>query len=460
MLLQQQVAAELTRQAKFLPEEINEFGALAEQNINGMGIHRSQLRAINLTVEELQGKHTPLLSGLKPELPADEFAEQRRKLEAELSGSQGIISIFRHIFVQRRDAPRYLSALDAADLIAGNCYNYALELAKSWGAISADEVRAPPLTYLNAKVSPFALTRRSTFSKFKLPLDNYLEWKVPIPVVAMPFHYATATWLLCSLFHEVGHLLDQDLGLRGQLREPLRKAVAEQNATDTHVQVWGYWLGELIADVFGVLLGGGAFAYRMLDILFAPKGTVTALDTQDIEHPNHCVRLYFIAAVLRGTNVPDLALAADDVEQRWVQIYGPPEQLNGEFPAYIAEGRAAAAALLSTTLPGLKEHRLLDFAPQLQEDQKQIKALAKYLRKNFMRPDPGPPAFPYRFVPAAAQLAVQGVTADHEANYDGIQQRALSFIKAIPRPEFLAPTGMSPGREAFLRQLVRDLSFE
>jgi hypothetical protein len=461
MLFQEKIVAQLSRQANLLPDEIGEWGTMAEENVNGMGIHRSQLRAINLTFDELQGKQEGLLSNLQTSRTPDDFAKNRRSLEAELSGAQGIISIFRYIFTQRRDTPRYLEPLDAADLIAANSYSYCLELAKSWQAIDADKLRVPPLTYLNAKYAPFALTRRSTFAKFKLPLDNYLELKLPISVIGLPFHYTTSVWSFCSLSHEVGHLLDQDLGLRDALRDDFKNALVEARVTEEHQTLWGYWLGELVADIFGMLLMGAAFAYTMLDILSLPKNAVAEIDATDIEHPNPYVRVFFIGSILRETNLPQMTAVADELETGWKELYGPPEEMNAEFPAYIAESRLAANFLLNRALLSLNGHRLLDFGPTLARDDEQIRGLARYLRRNYMRPDPGPPAFPYRFVPAAAQLAAQEVKENHAQNYDAIQQRALGFIKVIDRPEFLAPTpAMSEAREQYLRQLVRDLDFE
>src|SRR5207248_97344 len=160
----------------------------------------------------------------------------------------------------------------------------------------------------------------------------------------------------------------------------------------------------LIADVFGVLLGGVAYARSLASLLLRPPADITTLDTQD-QHPNGYVRMFFIAALLRqaGGAIPDWTAAADEMEELWRTRYGAPADLAD----FVAECPAVAQVLLETPLAALAGHRLTDFGATLAQDQAQANALARWLRIGLQRPDPN--TFDVRLVPAASQLAIGAV---------------------------------------------------
>ncbi len=454
MTLQLQVETELRLRAQLLPKEVTVWRKLTEANAEGMGIHRSQVRAIGLLFEELEAKQQGALDALDAAQGREEFAESRVELELQLTAAHGVMAIFRYILAQREDERYFREVLDVADLVAADCYRLWVKRVVDLGAINKDQFRVPPLTYLNSTLSPAAITRRHAFGAFKMPLDGYLDLKLPISVISLPFHHSPAVWTFCSIYHEVGHLLDQDLGLLGALRPHLQQKLQASE----RVGHWDLWLREMIADTFGVLLGGESFVFALTKLLLLPTAQVTTISPADL-HPTHYVRIFLLGELLRGTGVTGMAQAVDTISQLWRELYGEPADL----APYVAECPATAHVLLHQPLDKLHGHSLVELASShaLSSDAERTIELARYLRTGFKRPDvKSKPLFPMRLVPAAAATAVRGIEVDLTQGYRNIHVRALEFVRDLRSqlPQFL-DVDISPKSEAYLRELVRNLDF-
>jgi hypothetical protein len=457
LLLQQQLTTDLKRRAELLNADITDWKSLTEQNVDGLGIHRSQLAAVNATLEELLPRQKSLLGDLEASSSPDNFLARRLLLEQAIIANHALMSVFRNILEQRRETSRYNQPLDAADLIASDCYRTCMEAAQGMGIIKEDQFRVPPLIYLDSKGAAGAITRQKTVRKaFNLSLTAYLELKMPISVITIPYTDTVALWSFCGIAHEVGHLLDQDLQLGSALKALLEQADVVADFSKDTMPYWQLWLSEIIGDIFGVLLGGAAFAYNLMDILRQPKGDVFSTDLGDAEHPNPYVRFSLCCAMLRRTNVAELVAVADAIMQSWAEIY-PLNEVPPELSIFVPESEKMADLLLGTRLDVLKQNRLLDFVPTLAKDHALVENLATFLRTDKMRPSPA--NFPYRFVAAAAQTAVRDIDREFVDVYEGVHQRALSFVKDIPRPTFLANPGFTQKRERYLRNLVKELDY-
>ena len=450
--LQAQLAADVRRGAQLIPQAIAEWRTLTEANRQGMGIHQSQVMAINLLFDALQGRVESALARLDPDAEAEPFARALTDVEYELRASHSLLAVFRLMLAQRQTSDAMRAVLDAADLIAADCYRPWIVMAREWGILGETQFREPPLTYLNALRFPAALTRDHVFGAFKLPLEGYLDQKLPISVISLPFHYAVAVWNFCALYHEVGHPLDQDLGLRANLAAPLRdtltgRAVDGDPPTAERVRAWLLWLGEALADAVGVLQGGSAFAYALVNLLVKPAAEVTRLTLTDV-HPNPFVRLFLVGALLRGAGVPALSGTAQALEDLWRARYGQPDGLQ----AYVQDCPLVAQTLLDTPLSALKGHRLRDFAPTLAQDEAQTQTLAQFLALDIARPNPK--TVPYRLIPAAALQAVRLLDRDDPDEWQAVQDRTLAFVAAKDRPTYLAGSAISPQRADYLKSLV------
>lgn len=458
MGMQEQIATELRRRAALLPDVIAGWKKQTDQNTAKMGIHQSQIRAVGEMFDEFQARQTKLAEKLDPAtagaMQPEDFRRIRQEFEQELTGSHSIMAAFRYIFAQRHDSAETKEMLDSADLIAADCYLPCIKLANRWLGRPAGDFREPPLVYLNAKLSPAAITRRHYFGLVGLDLYGSLEQQLPISIVSLSFHDVAAVWTFCSLYHEVGHLVDQDIGLLEDFKTALKGSLA----ASANSEIWvDWWLAEMIADAFGVLLGGAGFAYALMSMLVKAETLVTG-PTTDV-HPSPYVRMFVISELLKQIGVEPLSTVAKDIEEAWKGAYGEP---SAKWKPFVDECPQVADVLLNTQLASLGgAHTLLDFvshpdavenAADKQHDHKRALALERYLRSSGPRPDEN--KFPRRLVPAAAQLAVRNVTKNHSQAYADIQTRTLAFLAKLPHKEFLAA---APEASAKHREYVKSV---
>lgn len=463
MGVQQQLTYELRSRVGLLPGVINELKDLADKDNNGMGIHQSQIDTVKALLDKMGAERDPLVNELKPDLPLEEFAAKRDEIEQFLTSTNSIMATFRYIFAQRDDSPADKAILDIADLVAAACYKPCMELANGWRGLPKDHYREPPLVYLNAMQSPAAISRRHDLKQVGLKLYTDIETNLPISVISLPFHDTIAVWTFCSLYHEVGHLLDNDLNLRDTLSKVLTATLEKSGENDADAAarrtVWESWVPEMLADAFGVLLGGAGFAYSLMGMIFRAAEDVKTV--REGRHPNEHVRAHLLAALLRATGVQPLADAAQKILKTWLDAYG-------EIPSlqpYVKDCDVLADILLKTKLDVLKDKNkedslpraLIEFGYRLASDHKKVEQLATWLRLGVDRPNPD--NYSYQLIPAAAQMAIEGVTENFENQYKDIQEGTLAFIKEIYRAKFLNPNPNSPGRQAYLNGLLADLKF-
>jgi hypothetical protein len=451
MSRKEQTVAELQRRVALLPDELDEWKALTQGNVSGLGIHTSQIEAVTDFFEERIALHNRMTEELEAAADDDELAYRRARLEEELGGAHGLMAIFRYILAQRLDTDRYRSALDAADLIAADCYRSCIGAALNWRVLEEGQFRVPPLTFLNARISAQALTREKTFKAFGFDLESpEKQLKLPFSFVSLRYHDTEALWSFCTIYHEIGHLLDQDLGLAYELGELLDAA---QGIDPQRASAWKLWLKEAIGDAFGVLLGGAGFAYALANILFLPAGEV--LQSPLSVHPPPYLRIFLLGALLRHTAVTELEEVAHDLEASWQSIYTAPPDLQVPF---LVDCPAVAELLLNTHLRRrLRVHRLRDLVPSLRQDHDKVLSLEQHLRCGAQAPDPV--TFPMRLAPAAARLAVHKVQAQHASAYADIHRRALAFARSIPHDAIMAPGGLDAPQKRYLRELARNVRF-
>jgi len=461
--IRQQLTYELHRRVQLLPQTIDELKELADKGVGGMGIHQSQIATVKSVLDKMAEDHVLLVKELKPTLSVNDFTDKRSEIEQFLTATNSIMATFRYIFAQRGESLFNKKMLDIADLVSAYCYKPCMKLANKWRGLSPDHYREPPLTYLNAMLSPAAIARRHNLNQIGLKLYTDTENLLPISVISFPFHDTIAVWTFCSLYHEVGHLLDNDLGLRDELEPALTEALKQAGKNEPGFQqrltMWQFWLGEMIADTFGVLLGGVAYGYALLGMLFRTKEEIETLGGD--KHPNEYVRVYLLCELMRTTRVAPLADAAQKIEKVWHEAYGDIAQLT----PFLSESKIVADVLLNTKLNVLKNkeeedsppHPLVEFGYKLDANHKDIEALALWLGEEIVRPRPE--NYPYQLVPAAAQMAVEAVTTEFDQTYRAIQQRTLDFIAEIKHDEFLAADANPPARQAYLNDLIKNLTF-
>lgn len=463
MDIRQQLTYELHRRVQLLPQTINELKDLADKGVDGMGIHQSQINTVKSVLDKMAEDHVLLVEDLKATLALKDFTDKRSEIEQFLTATNSIMATFRYIFAQRGESPSTKKMLDIADLVSAYCYKPCMQLANQWRELPRDHYREPPLTYLNAMLSPAAIARRHNLNQIGLKLYTDTENLLPISVISFPFHDTIAVWTFCSLYHEVGHLLDNDLCLRDELDQALSEALKQAGKNEPgslqRQTMWHFWLGEMIADAFGVLLGGVAYGYALLAMLFRTIEEIETLEGD--KHPNEYVRVYLLCELMRATGVAPLVDAAQKIEKTWHDAYGDIAQL----APFLPESKIVADVLLNTKLNVLKNkqkedsppHALIEFGYKLGANHKTIEDLASWLGKELVRPRPED--YPLQLVPAAAQLAVEAVATEFDQTYQEIQQRALDFIAEIKHDQFLTADVNPLARQAYLDDLIKNLIF-
>jgi hypothetical protein len=271
-------------------------------------------------------------------------------------------------------------------------------------------------------------------------------------VVLFPADHASCLWLYCALHHETGHLLDQDLGLENALKGQVlaldpKKFADPASFAERRRGDWWKWTSEMVADAFGLMLGGSGYALSLASTLLAmaPAAQFAEIDPA-ARHPNPLVRLPLLCSMLEALAVPEWMQASKDVRAAWEGLAKP-----GWLDPYVADVPPIAQLFLDGKLDVLKGHALRELMTE-GVPANVIKDLAFYLRTGLKRPPPRS-GIPPRAVPAAAQLAL-----DAANDIDGIHARGIDYlINVIPRPKYLGP-----GEEAqlsFLKRIAKEIRF-
>lgn len=445
---------EIRRRVAALRVEVDERRNAAENNLAGAGVNRSQLQALDVMMDALLERQDRLLQQAESAASATERAARYVELQREIVGAQGLWRLFRFIFDQRRDEPGR-TLLRAADVIAADCYNSMMATAKHWQLLR-DEVRPPPLTFFDARFSALTASRGVEANAFGLALGGYRSLRLPLPVILLPSDQAESLWLYTTLHHEVGHNLDQDLRPPGgrMISTELLFQLATSVPDATRRRDWERWMPEIVADAFGVLLGGAGFGYTMAALLLAAP---IAERPDPGEHPNAPLRLRLLAELLRRCAVPQFDAVAGWIDQALATVPAP-----AALHPYLDDVAAVAATTFSMPLMALGQRPLRQLAPDLAGEATLVEQLARHLLDPQAQP-PDTHGYPWRLVPAAAQYAVARLTAPGAEALSEVHTRALAFLNsAVPQSLLLGSSDAEPlsaGRKDFWKRLAAALEF-
>jgi hypothetical protein len=439
--LQAQLLADFSRRAEQLPAQLKHWTSLAAVNQDGMGIHQSQIRAVELLLSNSVQRQTDLAKSLQPGLSERDFSEIRRKLESELVGSNSLMATFRYILDQRNAS--YGEPLRVADLVAASCYlDFATKI-NGWLDKKPNLHPAPPLTFLNARLAPAAITRKHTVSAIGLDMFERKEAQMPISVISIPFPDAFSIWSLCSVYHEVGHLFERELGLNKAISAAVTHVVSADTAA-----VWGLWSREIIADAFGVVFGGPAYTYSLAAMLLKSVEDTVSMGAED--HPSGYVRAFLAAAMLRSLT-DDFAAEAANLEDEWTARYTAGA---GLLQSLRLECSAVANAVLNTKIEALGRHALRELNPYLAAEAGKMRELAGVLRGETSQYNG---QFRFRYLPGAAQFAALDESRQPVVNLAKVHGNSVEFAReqAKNQPQWLA----DEIDEEYLTALAAKISF-
>jgi hypothetical protein len=444
---------ELRRRVEALPKEVTAWQDRTQAEVDE-NLHFSQLQAIGALMDAFKEQQEDLLAQMDPAGDSAAFQDAAFELVKSIIRAQRFWDFFRDK-LDLRFSPSFKEPLWVADTVAWDCYRPVLDRAAGFGILPASSLREPPLTYLTAEFSPATWVRKSRPNDGR---DYHLgEARLPIPVIELPWDHVENTWEFMSLHHEVGHDLDADLKLRAPLAKSLEKELDKANVPANRIDRWLDWLGEILADLIGLQLGGPAFAESLMHLLLLPANLVTILDPDD-PHPTNYPRILMNAAYAPTmvANHQPLADHAQQIKDRWIALYGPQPQ----FDDFLADFPTAYKAIMDTPLPELKCQTVRDLMPYTQADDQRIRAAAGYMLTGMNWPSDLAP----RHAVSAARLAVTqaaqgagGVTMT-DTLLTGIHQRAIEVVRANA-PDGLRAADDSTPHQQFIAGFLDKLPF-
>lgn len=278
--------------------------------------------------------------------------------------------------------------LVVADELIWACYLPAQQQAVKAGGLDLASVREPPLAFFGTDTSPLALSRHAIYRRYGRAEDLYTalfadELKsLPVPVTAIPWHQAGHVPDMLLLAHETGHQVEDDFGLTPQLRAAGRAALSAVGTPEPRITAWlgpenddsgrTGWLGEVFADIYGVLGTGAAFVVALTDFLAAPAETVAAAEPTDA-YPTTHLRVQVALAALRVTCPTDPRAA--DLTAAWTADH--PVHVLGAFDTDVEPLVKALLAGPYTVFGDKSLTGVLSFASRWEETEIDVARLAE-----------------------------------------------------------------------------------
>ncbi len=165
---------------------------------------------------------------------------------------------------------------------------------------------------------------------------------------------------LSSVLHEAGHQLSVDLTLLDEAQAKIARTVYGKTRQRAAAKLYASWASELMADCWGIVLGGGAPAVDGLQrVLSLPEQLLYTI-RPGAPHPTGPVRVRFADEASRLA-YPDPAL--DLLRRRFEEIYGTPaisRTLHGRLRPLLGATPAVARALMTEPFKGLGGKTMID----------------------------------------------------------------------------------------------------
>ena len=390
--------AELLRKAGSLEAELAHWLKLSEPK-GALEVHNSQIRRLSSQLSGYRARLDHHLGKLAPDL----VLAQAAGLEGAILELHRIWDFFRTKLALRLN-PWLRDLLAVADELAWSLYRLPCAAAVKAKTVAAEAVKEPPLVFLNGGASPVALPRGVAYGLdaspyLGLPLHHFAEVlkALPIPVIGIPWFQVSHLPDALLIGHEVGHHVQDDLGLGPQLDALLAGAQLPSAETAT----WLPWRDEMVADLFGTLTLGPAFAGALDDFLATDAGRIAAeTPATSGSYPTVYLRLWLCFAALErlGFEAQAAGLRADWRQRHPTHQLGPLEQ---DVPAVVE-------TLLLSPLAGLGESSLRD----IKAEQRPLRftaghqARAEEVASDLLQPYPYKPGTKeVRTLPAGARLA-------------------------------------------------------
>lgn len=217
-----------------------------------------------------------------------------------------IFTFYREKFDQRE---RVGPLLRAADEIVWSCYREVYkQLPKPSPGAEGIIQKPPPLPYIAPDYSPAvwdaAREGASGLSAGMVVkgLDEFVN-NMPVPLLRLPPWCVDASWWLIFIGHEIGHVIQSNLGLVKAFREMAMLAAEANGFKDEYLKRWGAWSEEIFADVFSLMLVGRSAGDALVEMEWTGD---TEMVARREKYPPRAARLWLVDAVLRDMDLGGL----------------------------------------------------------------------------------------------------------------------------------------------------------
>ena len=328
--------------------------------------------------------------------------------------------------LELRLTSQFQKQLLVADLIAYDCYTTIINRAKTLRIVPQNGFREYPLVGLIPGFSPATWPRGRRPKALQNP-------KLPVPIIDIPLDHIVNPWELLTIAHEVGHDIDEDLGgLTKSLTPDLVKQLEAAHTPISLIDCWKAWLGEILADIVGILLTGSDFVTVLAGLLTLPQDYMMYYKSTD-PHPPHYLRVFINTILLRHLG---LSKEADSIDRNWKALYG---DIDGEFKTYFGQIEVVISTILHMPIEVLRDVNgnkhclkdLISFPPDFHD--KIQKAANELIRGEI------PKSSPIRYIASASLRAFESSVSDK--NFSNIERLALQTQSSIIE---LSPPGKLP----------------
>jgi hypothetical protein len=300
--------AELRAKVHGLEREFGEWRTVSEAG-ETLEKHHRQIRAV---LGLLDGAVGDLRERIDAE--GESVLGSWSQTEERLLRIHGVWDFFREKLALRH-VGLFRPHLALADEFAAACYLPAQVL-----GTDRRRLREPPLCFFSEHSTPFALPRGAAYTGTPAGVLTAADLRVvadelPIPVIGLPWCQLDHLPDALVIGHEVGHHVEDDFRLTGTITGLADQSLADAGRPSTRRLEWQGWLGEVFADVYGVLAAGPGFATALADFVPTSGQAVTG----DRQYPPMAVRVEVAAAALRRTG---FAEPAQELVTRWQADFG------------------------------------------------------------------------------------------------------------------------------------------
>jgi hypothetical protein len=315
--------ASLRAKLSSLDSEFTHWRAESEQG-EELRKHNTQIRRVTAALDAIRLKIGKQLDDVEaaPGGADDRVAD----IETMILDVHRIWEFFRSKLSQRY-VEWFRPFLTAADEFAWACYT-PVRGAIDPAHVAPEDVREPPMVFLNGGWSPFEMSRGIAFDAEVVPDEEVPRRQyrailddLPFPVIGLPWYQVRSLPDTVLLGHEVGHTVEDDFHLTKRLETLLGAALKEGKVDVDRRDAWSAWLGETFADVYGTLAGGPAFTGALMDLVAGPAKQI-ARERADAAnwgiYPPAWLRVHVALAALAESG---FSPESDALRDRWLAMF-------------------------------------------------------------------------------------------------------------------------------------------